>query len=330
MRIGGCCGGRWRVALIAAMTVGLLAGCGAGSRSQVVVRVGSSAMTRGLFEHWRSVRVDGEAGSRSQVLSFLIESAWVEGAAAEDGVRVSDRDARRELGLLEVERRQGVSYGIAPAEVRLQGSLSGGVTHSDRVRLMRLSMMVADLKVDGRRLVSGEPSAGLGSLPVSLRMLWTARTTCRVGFVVPGCAEYKGRVSAAVGWPYDVARRRVGVVVSTKQVRLGRILAAGPGERTVYLREADKGPVSSCYAACARVWLPVLTTVAPTLDGAAIPHDLGTTVRRDGYRQVTYFYHPLYYYVGDHGRGDARGQALESFGSRWYALRPIGVRFTGE
>ena len=58
----------------------------------------------------------------------------------------------------------------------------------------------------------------------------------------------------------------------------------------------------------------------------AIPRDPGMIVRSDGTRQVTYFHHPLYYYVRDRGSGDANGQGVKSFGSRWYVLRTIGVR----
>jgi predicted lipoprotein with Yx(FWY)xxD motif len=39
---------------------------------------------------------------------------------------------------------------------------------------------------------------------------------------------------------------------------------------------------------------------------------------------VTYAGHPLYYYVGDRKAGDVRGQGLNQFGGKWYALRPSG------
>lgn len=118
-----------------------------------------------------------------------------------------------------------------------------------------------------------------------------------------------------------------GTVVITKLVKLGRILAAGPKKLTVYLFEGDKGTTSTCSGVCAQTWRPVTTSSAPAVAEMAIPGDLGTITRPDGTKQVTYFHHPLYYYTKDRKSGDAHGQGVKSFGSRWYALRPIGVKF---
>jgi len=59
----------------------------------------------------------------------------------------------------------------------------------------------------------------------------------------------------------------------------------------------------------------------------AIPADLGTMARADGSKQVTYFHHPLYYYSKDKDSRDVAGKGVKSFGSRWYPLRTIGVKF---
>jgi predicted lipoprotein with Yx(FWY)xxD motif len=118
-----------------------------------------------------------------------------------------------------------------------------------------------------------------------------------------------------------------GVVVTTKRVKLGTILGAGPAQRTVYLFEADKGSTSACLSACAQTWPPVITKGAPAVRGMAIPADLGTIRRPDGTKQVTYFHHPLYYYSKDKHSSDADGRGIKSFGSTWYPLRTIGVKF---
>lgn len=161
---------------------------------------------------------------------------------------------------------------------------------------------------------------------------WIARTSCRSGYVVPGCRQYTGVVSVASSSPYFETNSApvtasTGVVVSTKQVKIGRILGAGPRMLTVYMFEADRGSTSACYGACARVWLPVRSTLPPVGGGMAIPADPGMTTRADGTKQVTYFHHPLYYYVKDKNSGDVYGQGVKSFGSRWYALSPIGGKF---
>ena len=101
---------------------------------------------------------------------------------------------------------------------------------------------------------------------------WIARTSCSPGYVVPRCRQYAGATSAASDSLYSEtsgtaasavdpssSAASAGVVVSTKHVKLGTILAAGPKLLTVYLSEADKGSTPTCYGACARVWLPVTT-----------------------------------------------------------------------
>jgi len=107
---------------------------------------------------------------------------------------------------------------------------------------------------------------------------------------------------------------------------LGSLLVDEQG-RTVYLFQQDRSGVSTCYDACAAAWPPVLTSGTP---GAAVDvsrGDLGTTVRRDGARQVTYHGHPLYRFAGDARPGDTGGQGLEAFGAEWYVVgadgRPI-------
>ena len=93
---------------------------------------------------------------------------------------------------------------------------------------------------------------------------------------------------------------------------------------TVYLFEADKGQHSSCTGACAAAWPPV--TGAASASGAADASALGTTVRADGTKQVTYKGHPLYFFVKDKDDGDAYGQGLKQFGAEWYVLSASGSK----
>ena len=69
--------------------------------------------------------------------------------------------------------------------------------------------------------------------------------------------------------------------------------------RTLYLFEADKGPMSACGGACASVWPPLMTTGKPTAGPGVTASKLGTTKRSDGATEVTYNGHPLYTYAGD-------------------------------
>jgi hypothetical protein len=51
---------------------------------------------------------------------------------------------------------------------------------------------------------------------------------------------------------------------------------------------------------------------------------IGTTLRRDGRRQVTYNGRPLYYYIGDKSAGQVLCQNVDEFGGTWLVLRQNG------
>ncbi len=105
--------------------------------------------------------------------------------------------------------------------------------------------------------------------------------------------------------------------------KLGSFLADGSG-RALYLFEADKGSVSSCYSACASLWPPLRSAAAVKPAIGVSPALLGTTKRHDGTAEVTYRGHPLYYYAGDSKSGDTTGQALNQFGAKWYLVAANG------
>jgi predicted lipoprotein with Yx(FWY)xxD motif len=116
------------------------------------------------------------------------------------------------------------------------------------------------------------------------------------------------------------------VLISTKQDKLGTILAAGSKRMTVYLFEGDKRAGSACTGACTHVWPPVTTTGQAKSGGGAMAADLGTIMRSDGTRQVTYKGHPLYFFARDGDKGDAYGQGVKGFGASWYVLSPSGSK----
>ncbi|HET8815562.1 MAG TPA: hypothetical protein VFM51_11500 [Solirubrobacterales bacterium] len=94
---------------------------------------------------------------------------------------------------------------------------------------------------------------------------------------------------------------------------------------TLYRFDKDKGSESACYGACAKKWPPLLTEGQPVAY-AVLPSKLGTTERKDGTTQATYFGYPLYTYVGDQGKvtGRVTGHGVEAFGGTWYALHKNG------
>jgi predicted lipoprotein with Yx(FWY)xxD motif len=117
-----------------------------------------------------------------------------------------------------------------------------------------------------------------------------------------------------------------GAVVRAQSEHLGIVLFDLSGH-TLYRFGGDKGPVSTCYGRCAKVWPPALTEgkVRPM----EVPRKLvGTTKRKDGTIQLTYAGHPLYTHSGVR-QGNTSDNGVRDFGARWYALRVNGEDAAG-
>ncbi len=115
--------------------------------------------------------------------------------------------------------------------------------------------------------------------------------------------------------------------MSVGHTGLGSVLVDAQG-RTLYLFEKDPPSRSACSAACAAVWPPLTTKSPPAAGQGVIQSQLGTTRRSGGGLQVTYHDHPLYLYVGDSGAGQTKGQGLNQFGARWWAISAAGQKIT--
>jgi predicted lipoprotein with Yx(FWY)xxD motif len=108
--------------------------------------------------------------------------------------------------------------------------------------------------------------------------------------------------------------------VRVRHTHLGRIVVTANG-RTLYLFRED-GARSTCYAGCARVWPPLLTTGRPRAGPGVAGGKLKTVPRRGSrLRQVTYAGHPLYTTVADERPGQTEGQG---FVGTWFVISPSG------
>jgi predicted lipoprotein with Yx(FWY)xxD motif len=65
----------------------------------------------------------------------------------------------------------------------------------------------------------------------------------------------------------------------------------------VYTYSRDRDGVSLCTGACARTWVPVVTTATPRANSGVSPSGIGTIRRANGTLQVTYDGKPLYLYA---------------------------------
>lgn len=108
-------------------------------------------------------------------------------------------------------------------------------------------------------------------------------------------------------------------VIKTMQGSAGIWLTDQTG-RTLYIYTVDQGTTSACYNACATAWPPFTATGTVSVSGQFLQQSLvGSTTRTDGTTQVTYGGHPLYYFKGDSGPGETKGQGLQGV---WYILGP--------
>jgi predicted lipoprotein with Yx(FWY)xxD motif len=157
-----------------------------------------------------------------------------------------------------------------------------------------------------------------------------------VGLVVAGCGGGGGSSSNSGGAYGGGSSTKsaaskpgaaTGATVDVKSSSLGRILVNSQGQ-TLYLFEKDKGPTSTCSAACAAAWPPVTGTAKGGAGTTA--SKFGTTRRSDGMTQVTYGGHPLYTYAGDSAPGQTNGEGLKQFGAEWYVLSPAGKKVEKE
>jgi predicted lipoprotein with Yx(FWY)xxD motif len=130
-------------------------------------------------------------------------------------------------------------------------------------------------------------------------------------------------------------------VVKVAKTAIGPILVDTRG-RTLYLLTSDKRAkgASTCYAACAKAWPPLLTKGAAKAGPGARASLLGVAMRTDGTQQVTYNGKRLYLFVKDKAKLQLSGQKVTGFGGPyctatlatkpcyWYALSPKGVANT--
>jgi len=137
-----------------------------------------------------------------------------------------------------------------------------------------------------------------------------------------------GPASTASGSAASGSAASTATVIATASASGSKFLVSGTGH-AVYLWAKDGKNSSACTGACASAWPPVPATGKVTAAGGAVSKDLGTITRSDGTKQVTYDGHPLYYFAGDSGPGQANGQGSDNFGAKWWLVAPTGADVTG-
>lgn len=115
--------------------------------------------------------------------------------------------------------------------------------------------------------------------------------------------------------------------LTVKHTALGDTLTDASG-RALYLFQADRSGVSVLPPAGFAVWPAFAGNRRPHAKNGVNAARIGLIAGPAGHHQVTYYGHPLYYYVGDQAPGNTSGQGLNSFGARWYVVSALGHAVT--
>lgn len=112
-------------------------------------------------------------------------------------------------------------------------------------------------------------------------------------------------------------------VGSASNASLGKRVAVNAQGRTLYALSPETTHHLLCTsAACLKTWPPLTVPSRKTKlkAGSGVHGRLGILRRSDGRLQVTLRGLPLYRFSGDHGKAEANGEGLQSFGGTWHAV----------
>jgi predicted lipoprotein with Yx(FWY)xxD motif len=101
-----------------------------------------------------------------------------------------------------------------------------------------------------------------------------------------------------------------------------QVVVNGQG-RTLYALHPETTKHLLCKSSeCFKHWPPLTVSSSNTKlkDGSGVQGHLAILRRSNGMLQVTLRGLPLYRYSGDHAKGDAAGEGIETFGGKWHAV----------
>jgi phosphatidylethanolamine-binding protein (PEBP) family uncharacterized protein len=164
--------------------------------TEAVAVVAGTPIAKSELDHWTAVTV-ALSGSRlkrgapstalkDQALGFLITSKWVLGEAAAMGVAVSAAEASQRLDQLQAKQFPTVS-----ALKKFYGT--SGETRANLLERTKVEMLESKI---AQRVMAGKTGAAgnalLDRFRTSFEARWRGRTSCRAGYVMEDCRDYKG------------------------------------------------------------------------------------------------------------------------------------------
>ena len=198
--LAGCGGGSTKTTttvVTAAGQSGSAASVAQVSAADVVATVEQAPITKASFEHWVSVTAAlnhskahskaVRAALKDQALGFLITSQWVLAEAAHLGLSASEAEVRQRLH--QVTAKQ------FPTASQLKHYLASiGETEADLLMRIKVELLESKIAqhVTAGKTASTEPRLLLSDFQKSFDARWRARTSCRSGYVMEDCKQYKG------------------------------------------------------------------------------------------------------------------------------------------
>jgi predicted lipoprotein with Yx(FWY)xxD motif len=166
---------------------------------------------------------------------------------------------------------------------------------------------------------------GLGKTVRCVVVLFVGAAACRGRAANNDTAGAAGAVdtTAPVAVAVNPATGEVALQVAAKP-GVGMVLTDANG-RAVYILEAEGGGPATCTGDCASQYAPVKGRPTVASGETAVEVALiAVTPMPDGTQQATYNGRPLYYYQGDQGASDTKGQGHKVGNTTSYLVSPKG------
>ncbi len=163
---------------------------------------------------------------------------------------------------------------------------------------------------EGRTIDNAQPPSG-GALPRRRPSALALSVAVAVLAVVVSFAA----VALASGGAVTVG--------SASNSELGKKVVVNPQGRTLYALSPETSHHLLCTSReCLKAWPPLTVPSRRTKlkAGSGVQGLLSLVRRSDGRLQVALRGRPLYRFSGDHSRGEANGEGVESFGGTWHAV----------
>jgi Raf kinase inhibitor-like YbhB/YbcL family protein len=191
------CGGGSNVATVTT-TVTQASGSQAPSAGgEAVAMVDQTPIAKATFDHWMAVTAAlshsttrapaAYTARRNQVLGYLITSQWVLDEAAHLGVSASEAQVHRRLAQFRAKQ-------FPKASEFAKYLASVGESEADLLQRTKAELLESKIsqRVTAAKTAGTDVSTALSTFQSSFYARWKQRTSCKVGYVMEDCREYKG------------------------------------------------------------------------------------------------------------------------------------------